>query len=99
MNAKEVDMRKDIDYVKSIDLILLIKREDSLDAHETLGINPYTTRYLLRDISIHEELEEETYEEILEVHDEKTNDNQEEIIFGVLPNKVEMVVNNYYKHC
>lgn len=46
LNAKEVDMRKDIDYVKSIDLILLIKREDSLDAHETLGINPYTTRYL-----------------------------------------------------
>ncbi|KAG5576752.1 hypothetical protein H5410_056886 [Solanum commersonii] len=92
LKAKIAKLKKDVAYLKATDFTTLMQGEDDRGAPETSGIPPVTTRDVQRDDARHAELETETNEEQLALHDEVVSESQEDNIFRDLPNLVEMVV-------
>ncbi|KAG5632390.1 hypothetical protein H5410_004107 [Solanum commersonii] len=78
------DLRKDVDYLKSIDFTSLLKAVDNLDTLETSEIPPATTRDIHRDDATLDESDVETNDEQIEVHDAIVNDDladMEDVMF------------------
>jgi len=65
------DLRKDIDYLMSIDFTSLMRAPDDEDAPETSGIPPATTGDVQRGGITYEESDAETDEEMIAVHEEE----------------------------
>uniref|UniRef100_M1DIJ4 Polyprotein protein n=1 Tax=Solanum tuberosum TaxID=4113 RepID=M1DIJ4_SOLTU len=71
LKAKVADLRKDVDYLKSIDFTSLMWGEDDEDAPETSGIPSATTGDVQRGGTTYEESDAETEEELITVHEEE----------------------------
>ncbi|XP_049406203.1 uncharacterized protein LOC125869818 [Solanum stenotomum] len=84
LKSEVVDLRKDIDYLKSTNFISLLKVVDDVDAPETSEIPPATTTDVHRNDTAVDESEAETSEELIEI--------REESIYGDLPDLEEMIV-------
>ncbi|KAG5585319.1 hypothetical protein H5410_045753 [Solanum commersonii] len=92
LNVEVVDLRKDVDYLKSIDFTSMIQGTDDKDAHEFSGIPPDTPEAIQRDGTTSEESDAEINEEQIVVNNDEIRESQEESIFRYFPDLVETTV-------
>lgn len=83
LNFEVNDLRKDVDYLKSIDFTSLLEVADNVDAPTTSKISPTTTGDVQMDDIVVDESEAEADEDQIEV--------PEETIYGDLP-KIEKTI-------
>ncbi|XP_049364342.1 uncharacterized protein LOC125829122 [Solanum verrucosum] len=77
LKAEVADLRKDVDYLKTIDFGSLIEREDDLDVPETSGIPLATTRYVQRGGTTDDDSDVGTDEELLATPEEEIVESRE----------------------
>uniref|UniRef100_M1DYY8 Polyprotein protein n=1 Tax=Solanum tuberosum TaxID=4113 RepID=M1DYY8_SOLTU len=92
LKAKVEDLRKGVDYLKSIDFTSLMRGADDEDAPETLGIPLATTRDVQRGGTAYKESDTETNEELIAVHEEEMMESREQSIFRDLSNLMGTIV-------
>jgi len=92
MKVEVVNLRKDVDYLKSTNITSLLEAADDVDAPETSEFPPATTADVQKDGTITDESEAETNEEQMTVHDDEMIEIQKESIFRNLPDLVEPIM-------
>ncbi|XP_049359164.1 uncharacterized protein LOC125823827 [Solanum verrucosum] len=92
LKAEVADLRKDVDYLKSMDFNSLIGAANDEDTLETSMIPPATTEDLQGDGIADEESDAETDKEQMAMHDDEMIERREESIFRDFPDLVETIV-------
>ncbi|KAG5572257.1 hypothetical protein H5410_062023 [Solanum commersonii] len=93
------DLRKDVDYLKSINFTSFMRGADDEDAPETLGISSATTEDLQRGGIANDESNVETDKELIVVHEKEMRESRDDSIFRDFPDLVETVVQPVTQTC
>ncbi|KAG5611583.1 hypothetical protein H5410_022864 [Solanum commersonii] len=92
LQVEVANLRKDVDYLKSTNFGSLIERANDLDAPESSGILPATTRDVQRGGTADDDSDAGTDEELLAAFEKEMVESREERIFRDLPDLIGIVM-------